>query len=109
MLSQPNIDVNLSDLSGVSPLWAASQTGHHQIVELLLKTRNIGKLDERKGADPNLAKFDGCTPLWIASSRGNTECVKLLIKYGADVNKEDRSQGATPLFVAGQNGKKQTV
>merc|ERR1712228_695846 len=67
------------------------------------------KTEQRKGANPNLAKHDGCTPLWIAASRGNSQCMEPLINYGADLNKPDRSQGATPLFVACQNGKKVSV
>jgi ankyrin repeat protein len=35
--------------------------------------------------------------------------MRALINYGADLNKPDRSQGATPLFVACQNGKKSAV
>ena len=57
-------------------------------------------------ADSNLAKNDGCTPSWIAASQGSIECLKALMEAGADVDKEDKSQGATPLFVASQNGRK---
>ena len=105
LLLHPDIDIDRKDFAGVTALWAACQDGHHEIVELLLNPMKICK-EIKQGADPNLAKNDGCTPLWVAASQGNTKCIQVLIKYGADVNKPDKTQGATPLFSACQNGKK---
>ncbi|ETO26423.1 hypothetical protein RFI_10714 [Reticulomyxa filosa] len=84
------------------------------------------KKGQRKGADPNLAKHDGCTPLWIAASRGNHECrsissfaLYLYLQFQLTCVAQQLTmfaffffvicQGATPLFVACQNGKKEAV
>jgi ankyrin repeat protein len=45
------------------------------------------------------------TLLFKNSSRGNYDVCKLLIKYGANVNKQKRSGGWTPLMVAIDNGR----
>ena len=45
-------------------------------------------------------KDDGTTPLFLATF---AELARVLIEHGADVNKA-RHSGATPLFMAAQNG-----
>merc|ERR1719206_985531 len=119
LLLHSDIDIDYADFRGITPLWAACQNNHSEVVELMLNPpqsltdvsdakSNLEESDVanvRKGADANLAMNNGCTSLWIAASRGSTECIALLIKYGADINKIDRSSGGTPLFVACQNGK----
>lgn len=40
------------------------------------------------------------TPLILACKKGNEELVKLLVDFGADINKEDRYTGKTPLLAA---------
>ncbi|MCE3255469.1 MAG: hypothetical protein K0R25_963 [Rickettsiaceae bacterium] len=89
-----NLDKANND--GVTPLFAASQNGHHKCVETLL-TNELNK------ADPDKAKNDGATPLFVASQMGHHECIKTLLEKGADPDKTT-SSGATPLFIASQKG-----
>ena len=71
----------------------ASQTGHQEIVQLLLD----------KGADVNAKKTDGVTALMVASRDGHQEVVKLLLDKGADVNAK-RTDGVTALMAVSASG-----
>jgi len=80
-------------IRGVTPLFAASQTGSLEIVRLLLQHH----------ADVNQANSGGATPLLKASHRGNLAVVKELVTNGADVDKSN-NKGVTPLFIASREG-----
>ena len=69
------IDANLSHVgqNGESPLYAASQNGHLEVVRLLCEA----------GADKDKANQNGTSPLFIASMNGHLEVVRLLRKAGA--------------------------
>jgi ankyrin repeat protein len=77
----------------------AAQSGHTEVVKLLLKHR----------ADHNKAKKDGLTPLYIAAQEGYTEVVELLLKNGASPNKTITNDGRTPLHMAAQSGHTEVV
>jgi ankyrin repeat protein len=81
LIEQKNIDVNISNRSGVTPLHFASSLYSKscptdEIVELLLK----------KKADPNAKTVDGFTPLHISTYKGFYEISKLLLNSGANPN-----------------------
>ena len=60
--------VGLLTTDGTTPLFAASQEGHHPVVEALLQ----------HGAAADHRTIHGRTPLSIASSQGYHDVVKLL-------------------------------
>ena len=89
LLNNKNIDINLPNVLGLTPLTHAAKFGHIEIVKILLDA----------GADIDIRDYRGNTPLIEAIKRGYVYLVKLFIEYGADVNYEDRS-GKKPLYYA---------
>ena len=83
---------------GATPLYAASENGHAEVVKLLLAA----------GVDKDKAMHGGTTPLDIASFNGHAEVVKLLLAAGADKDKA-RQDGTTPLWAASFNGHAEVV
>lgn len=74
--------------------WAA-QSGHSQVVGLLL----------RRGAGVNAKDACDRTPLHEAARRGYKEVVEILVARGADVNaKDDEDEEHTPLHEAASEG-----
>ena len=69
-----------------TPAYVASEEGHHECLEKLIKPR----IDGGKGADVNKARKNGRTPTYIACSNGHTECLTLLIESGADAQKPQK-------------------
>ena len=69
-------------VDGITPLFIASQEGHHDIVRLLLNAN----------ANPNVYTDDGITPLMIASFNCHPCIVQLLLKSGADPNISDSNE-----------------
>ena len=61
------------------------------------------------GADINLANSEGTTPLAIACQRGFNEVYSFLLVKGADTNKADLINGATPVFTAASNNQESAV
>ena len=85
-------DVNAEVAIGWSPLLAAVDEGHTQVVKVLLE--HGAKVDDGHG---------WYTPLYYAIKNGHKEIVKTLISGGADVNTsphEDHRQGYSPLLYA---------
>ena len=76
-----------------TPLYAASEKNHSEVVALLLKNN----------ADPDLP-WPGnahATPLYIASANNHLDVATLLLEYNADPYKP-KSDGATPLYIASE-------
>ena len=71
LLSQPNIDVNLSDKKGTTALFIASLNGFIEIVKLLLDVDDI---------DINHPAKENATSLFIASLFGHEDVVRLLLQ-----------------------------
>ncbi len=93
MLIEKNVDVNLSNSKGVTPLFMASQSCHTEIVRQLIRAK----------ADVNVTTKNGATPLIVASQQEACyEIVELLLKAGADVNTSMMWKGNsyTPLKLA---------
>ncbi|XP_076304678.1 ankyrin-3-like [Tachypleus tridentatus] len=90
LLSQ-GVDVNSSNLLGVSALHFAAKEGHYDVVKELIKN----------GADVNAKTIKLNTPLHLASIKGNIQIADLLVENGAHVNIQ-ASLGFTPLYMASQ-------
>lgn len=73
---------------------AACRTGNREVVEYLLRERNIVNW---RGST------EGDTPLWVACENGHVHVARLLIENGADVNAANK-YGHPPLHHACQNG-----
>eukprot|EP00731_Ephydatia_muelleri_P035116 Em0098g2a len=78
---------------GCSPLNAASDNGHLDVVKTLLEP----------GANINQANNDGCSPLYVASLKGHLDVVKTLLEAGANINQANKN-GWSPLNAASDNG-----
>lgn len=86
---QKGADVNARNKDGLTPLIAAADKGHLEVVKFLVE----------KGADVNAKDNNGRTPLIAAAPLGYLEMVKFLVDKGADVNAKNNN-GITPLKVA---------
>ncbi|XP_067137373.1 ankycorbin-like [Centruroides vittatus] len=85
-----HLDVNLADSEGNTPLIAAAQAGHVEIVGLLLdKYKDVLLIDQRN--------VFGMTALMKAALQGKTKCVKLLLSAGANPNLCDPRRQYCPL------------
>ena len=78
------------------------------------KAANTGNIETVKqhladGADVNAKSKFGRTPLHHAAVDGRKEIVELLIAKGADVNAKNNGNGPTPLDLAIQQKKTETV
>jgi ankyrin repeat protein len=90
-LLQHGVLPNSKIVHGHTPLAAAAQFGHLQVVELLLA---------EDGTDVNCTNHVGRTPISIAAGNGHAEVVaRLLCHKGVDPDNSD-SDGWTPLFWA---------
>ena len=81
--------------NGASPLFIASQNGHTDIVDLLLKagadvhkTRKVFRPVHMLLSDntPSYTIKDGFAPLVIAAQQGHFHTVHRLLEAGADIN-----------------------
>ena len=79
LVEERGLSVNGSDELGRTPITAAIQAGHYEIISYLME----------KGAEVDWADEEGWTPLMFATARGDTETVARLLKKGVDVNRRD--------------------
>ncbi|PNH09548.1 Ankyrin repeat domain-containing protein [Tetrabaena socialis] len=99
LLSDPaNVNSNVQDENGWTALHCASEKGHKEMVEVLL----------RAGADVAAKSTNGWTALHLASQKGHTEAVKVLLRAGADVAVKSNN-GWTALHLASQKGHTEPV
>ena len=92
ILSIPGVDVNYSNQSGATVLYAAAAAGHCDVVKLLIS---------EAGADANKANREGVSPLHIAVHRGYTEVVHSLIdSAAAEINQCTYEKRLTALHIA---------
>lgn len=87
-------DVEARSDVGFTALMVASRNGHKDVVEILLGAR--------ARTDPRIFAT-GQNALWVASLFNRTDVVDALIDGGSNVNVQDNA-GATPLFIASQEG-----
>ncbi|XP_062612068.1 ankyrin repeat domain-containing protein 33B-like [Saccostrea cucullata] len=80
----PEVDVNLSDKEGNSPLIFAAQAGYREIVRVLLHEFRKIRVDHKNKA--------GFTALMKAALQGRTSCAKLLLYAGANPKLRDHGR-----------------
>ena len=79
LLSIRNINVNVKDVYGWTPLHCAARNGHVEIVRLLLQN----------GAEVNAKGNGGYTPLHFAAICGQVDILHLLVENGANLEAQD--------------------
>uniref|UniRef100_A0A3B3TCZ0 Ankyrin repeat domain 29 n=1 Tax=Paramormyrops kingsleyae TaxID=1676925 RepID=A0A3B3TCZ0_9TELE len=116
LLNSGRVDADCKDSYGTTALMVASYSGHYDCVKELIM----------QGADINLQRESGATALFLASQQGHNDIVKLLFEFGASTEfktklnlhhrvpairrrpciacRSPRDDGATPLFLAAQEG-----
>jgi len=96
LLSSKNIDVDLSNKYGETPLMIASINGDLPIVKSLVLEKN--------------ARVDhiAWTPLHYACTKGHLEVAQFLVANGASVDSTSLN-GTTPLMMAVQSGNEELI
>ncbi|XP_055870404.1 photoreceptor ankyrin repeat protein-like isoform X2 [Biomphalaria glabrata] len=84
LIDVPEVDVNLPDKEGNTPLILAAQAGHTDAVRLLLQDFKGIRIDQ-----PNRL---GMTALMKAAIQGRTDCSRLLLYAGADPKLRDQGR-----------------
>lgn len=93
LIEEKNVEVNVGDRHGNTPLFEAINGEHNEIVEYI-KSKG-GDLIPRSNASHDLCE---------AVLSGDLSKVKSLIESGIDINAPD-AQGSTALHIASSNGK----
>jgi len=120
-------EINVKDGNGSTPLAAAVQEGHLEMVRFLLeKGASINTKANYRGAPLTTAAFysnpavvkllrakipleaSGATPLYIATQEGHVEIVRLLLEKGAAIEAA-ADDGVTPLSSAVFHGNTELV
>lgn len=96
LLQNPNIDVDLSNNNGETPLMMASIEGDLPVVKTLV-LQNKARIDHI-----------GWTPLHYACAKGNIDVAKFLVANGAVVD-SNALNGTTPLMMAVQSGNEDLI
>ena len=98
-LRGPNIDLNLKDPVGRTPLHIAAEKGNVDVAMLLIEN----------GANVNVADVNGNTPLiFIINKTGNLKVTQRLLEKGANVDTQNRT-GETALMYAAWHGHSKIV
>jgi hypothetical protein len=93
LLSIRNINVNVKDLYGSTPLHCAALNGHIEIARLLLQN----------GAEVNAKGRWDTPPLHLAAIQGHIDILHLLVENGADLESQDNA-GMRALHLAAWDG-----
>ena len=96
LLQNRNIDVDLSNKYGETPLMMASIEGDLPVVKTLV-LQNKARIDHI-----------GWTPLHYACAKGNLDVAKFLVANGAVVD-SNALNGTTPLMMAVQSGNEDLI
>jgi ankyrin repeat protein len=122
-LLQQRVNVNTTDVEGMTALHWAAHWNDLETVGVLLKAGANAKAANRygvtplheastvgniaiiealltAGADPNAPLGEGETPLMTAARTGNVAAVKMLVAHGAQVNARETWRGQTALMWA---------
>ena len=87
------VDINASNVHGMTALMRAAEHGRERMVRALLDN----------GADPNASRNDKFTALLLASFFGHEEIVRILIEHGADINAESRFETSAKMWATCRN------
>jgi hypothetical protein len=93
ILSIRNINVNVKNVNGNTPLHYAVRNGHVEITRLLLEN----------GAEVNVKSVGGFTPLHWAAWNGHVDILHLLDENGADLEVQN-NDGRRALHIAASYG-----
>jgi hypothetical protein len=93
LLSIRNINVNVKNVNGNTPLHYAVRNGHVEITRLLLEN----------GAEVNVKSVGGFTPLHWAAWNGHVDILHLLVENGADLEVQN-NDGRRALHIAASYG-----
>lgn len=85
-----NPDCNVQDENGYTPMHAAAEYGHHELLKMLVS----------RGGNVNSTDVDGDTPLHACEDPKTAE---FLLELGADI-KAKNNEGITPLEKAESEG-----
>lgn len=103
VLFKKGADINDTDKHedgyGQTLIHLAAESGHAQIVKLLLQW----------GADCNAQNGCGGRPLLDAAYWGHEAVVEILLAHGADINDQSDEEESTALLGAASRGHKETV
>lgn len=106
ILDYPDININVTDKGGDSPLHAATWVGNAGMVSTLLF---INRKRVREGIMLNAQNDYGVTALHYAAKSGRNDCAMLLLKR-TDINPNIKdNRGNTPLHEAAKNGRTEVV
>ena len=106
LLAHPNVNVNLKNCDGQTPLSFGCEYGQVSVVRLLLKDPRV---------EVALDDIRGCTPLWWASCEGKYEVIEWLIASGRDLGDVRNKKGHwnenkfTAIEIARREGKTEVV
>ena len=95
-----NINLNMTDDFGRTPISLATSKGHLEMVNFLLGLKEI---NVNAGRNTHVGSV-----LHVASGCGYTETVSKILQLGGDVASLT-ARGLTPLHVAAENGNKETI
>lgn len=100
LVQSPDIDIDIENRNGSTPLLSAVDYGHSAIVRILV-TAN---------ADINFSDMQGFTAIHKAVLTGNLEILKFLLnKDSSSLNSTSTEQQLTPLHQAAFHGKKSAM
>ncbi|XP_071476528.1 uncharacterized protein [Diadema antillarum] len=120
--SQVDVNLNIRNYEGYTPLHLAAMIGNPTLVTMLLeKGADLNSKDSKNGwtplfhavtnqdtklvhkmlssgAEVNVQSYSGNTVLHVATGRGYTDIVKILVHYGADMSLKN-TQWDTPATI----------
>lgn len=99
LVAQENIQPDMRNWHGCTPLWNATSEGHLSIVLQLLET---GLVDVR------VRNWDGVNALWWPCSDGHVELVRFLLEKGVDPEEKD-VDGVSPVMRAREENRTEVL